>query len=261
MNPIIPFSFESHEIRVTDQSGASWFVLRDLLDAMQSKTTTTAAVESIKQGLGEGFVNDIPLQTAGGAQAVIIVAEPAATYLLSRSNTEKGRELNRFIHVEVLPAIRKTGSYHAPLAPEVRPIIEANRLFRSNLSIAKLVFKGNQALLSANQATLKATGADVLGNLGATHLLAPERDALLTATDIGKQIGLSGQQVNARLEAMGLIWSFRDSKNRKHYEMTDQGAALGETLDTGKRHSDGTPVKQIKWYSRVVGVLNSQEAA
>jgi len=111
MTSLTPFSFDSREIRVVDQNGNPWFILRDLLEAMESKTTTTAAVESIKQGLGEVFVNDIPLQTAGGMQQVIIVAESAATYLLSRSNTEKGRELNRFIHVEVLPSIHKTGSY------------------------------------------------------------------------------------------------------------------------------------------------------
>ncbi len=110
-NQLIHFLFNTKEVRVTDQNGNEWFILRDLLDAMESKTTTTAAVESIKQGLGEVFVNDIPLQTAGGMQQVIIVAESAATYLLSRSNTDKGRELNRFIHVEVLPSIRKTGKY------------------------------------------------------------------------------------------------------------------------------------------------------
>lgn len=63
---IIPFSFESHSIRVTDQNGEPWFVLRDLLEAMETATTVTAAIGSIKQGLGEGFVADIPLQTAGG---------------------------------------------------------------------------------------------------------------------------------------------------------------------------------------------------
>lgn len=122
MNDIIPFSFEQTEIRaVTDEQGDPWFVLRDLLDAMQSKTTTTAAVESINQGLGKGFVNDIPLQTDGGEQQVIIVSEAGATYLLSRSNTETGRRLNRFVHVDILPSIRKTGRYAIPAEPTISP--------------------------------------------------------------------------------------------------------------------------------------------
>lgn len=73
MSQLIPFSFDTHEIRVTDQNGTPWFVLRDLIEAMESKTTTTAAVESIKQGLGGGFASDIPLPTAGGTQQTIIV--------------------------------------------------------------------------------------------------------------------------------------------------------------------------------------------
>ncbi len=117
------FAFDSKEIRVTDQNGDSWFILRDLLDAMESKTTTTAAVESIKQGLGEGFVGDIPLQTAGGTQAAIVIAESAATYLLSRSNTNTGRELNRFIHIEILPSIRKHGRYAVTNQPEQGPTL------------------------------------------------------------------------------------------------------------------------------------------
>jgi len=45
----------------------------------------------------------------------VIVAEAAATYLVARSNTEAGRRLNRFIHTEVLPQIRRTGAYRRPM--------------------------------------------------------------------------------------------------------------------------------------------------
>lgn len=115
------FAFVSHSIRVVFINGDPWFVLRDLLDAMESKTSTNNAIESIKQGLGEGYSNGIPLETSGGIQEITIVAEAGATYLVSRSNTDTGRRLNRFLHAEVLPAIRKTGRYetqNVPLAEE-----------------------------------------------------------------------------------------------------------------------------------------------
>jgi prophage antirepressor-like protein len=105
---ITPFSLDQQQIRViTDDNGDLWFVLRDLLDGMGSSTTTTNALESIKQGLGDGFNKVIPLQTARCEQKIIIVAEPAATYLVARSNTERGRKLNRFIHIELLPTAKK----------------------------------------------------------------------------------------------------------------------------------------------------------
>lgn len=122
MSNLIPFEFETTQVRtITDEHDDPWFVLRDILDAMQSKTKTTDAVESIEQGLGKGFVNDVPLETKGGKQSLTIIAEAAATYLLSRSNTEKGRRLNRFVHVDILPALRKTGRYALPTEPTISP--------------------------------------------------------------------------------------------------------------------------------------------
>jgi prophage antirepressor-like protein len=122
MSGIVPFAFSLDEsvieIRtICNAFGDPWFVLRDLLSAMKSSTTTTAAKLSVEQGLGDGLVFDLPLQTAGGIQTVALVAEAGATFLVSRSNTEAGKKLNRFIHLEVLPQIRKTGQYSRKLSP------------------------------------------------------------------------------------------------------------------------------------------------
>jgi hypothetical protein len=88
MTNLVLFSFDSHEIRVVDQDGEPWFVLRDVLDGMNSSTKLSDAVESISQGLGDGMVADLPIKDrAGRTQTTIIISEPAATYLLSRSNT------------------------------------------------------------------------------------------------------------------------------------------------------------------------------
>lgn len=259
MSNIIPFVFEKNQVRViADDNGEPLFVAKDVAVALGYADTTSAVKQHCK-----GVAEYHPLQTKGGTQDVRIIREPDLYRLVAGSQLPNAQEFERLVFEDILPTIRKTGQYKAPGAvlAEVKPQIDANRLFRSNLSIAKLIFDGNQALLSANQATYKATGADVLGNLGATHLISKERDALLTASDIGKQIGMSGQKVNLMLEEKGLVLSFRDHKNRKQYKLTEHGAKLAETLDTGKKHSDGTPVKQIKWYSRIVDLLKGDKAA
>jgi prophage antirepressor-like protein len=119
MPGIVAYTFDTSEIRtITNDQGEPWFVLRDILAAMGTSTTVTAAVDAVNQGLGKGLVVDIPLQTPGGEQQAVIVAEAAVTYLVARSNTEAGRKLNRFIHTEVLPEIRKTGGYQQrPMSP------------------------------------------------------------------------------------------------------------------------------------------------
>lgn len=262
MSSLIPFSFNSHEIRITDQDGNPWFILRDLLEAMESKTTTTAAVESINQGLGEGFVGDIPLQTTGGVQSTIIVAESAATYLLSRSNTEKGRELNRFIHVEVLPSIRKTGSYSIPPTPAPKLSREERYrlgVYRDAVKTARLIgFEGTMALLSADNYCKSTLGVSVLAGLGATHLLADERGRVYTPTELGKLLypPLSAVKLNLALEAAGL-----QKKEMGGWLPCDDADGLFEWADTGKKHSSGLPVKQLRWFRAVLERLPGAQRA
>lgn len=114
------FAFVSHSIRVVFINGDPWFVLQDLLAAMGSSTQPSVAVASIKQGLGDGVNAVYPIfDSLNREQQVTIVAEAGATYLVSRSNTDTGRRLNRFLHAEVLPALRKTGRYEIPQAKPV----------------------------------------------------------------------------------------------------------------------------------------------
>jgi len=97
--------------------------------------------------LERGLNNVTPLQTAGGVQQVIIVAEPAATYLVARSNTERGRKLNRFIHVEVLPSIRKTGGFQTKtMSLAELALVNAQALVALEKEQARLALEQQQLL-------------------------------------------------------------------------------------------------------------------
>lgn len=170
---IIPFTFENNEIRVIDENGEQWFVVRDLLAAMKSGTKITDAVESIKQGLGKEFVVDVPLQTAGGVQQIVVTKESGATYLLSRSNTEQGRRLNRFIHVEVLPSIRKTGQFSMPKTPGEALVEMANNFLAHERQIAAL---SRQQAETAAQVTALVNGEDYWTVVGYGNLIGEKVD-------------------------------------------------------------------------------------
>lgn len=135
---------------------------------------------------------------------------------------------------------------------------EARLQFKQHLAIAKLVgLTGNQAVLAANKATVEAVGFDVLAAMGVTHLAAPQNEALLTPTDIGNRIGgMSAREVNMALIEHGYQAAFRDAHGAMYYEPTEKGVAAGGTMmDTGKRHGNGTPIRQLKWSSRIVDML------
>lgn len=129
--------------------------------------------------------------------------------------------------------------------------IEAS--FSSCLNIARLCgFNGNLALLSADNGTKALTGVSALALIGATHLLADERGRTYTPTELGKLMDppLTPVKMNLLLEASGL-----QRKELGGWLPTDEAEGLFEWADTGKRHSNGTPVKQLRWFRDVLDHL------
>ena len=116
-----------------------------------------------------------------------------------------------------------------------------------SLNIARMVLEpagitGNQLTISLDNLIKAKTGESMLALTG-THLVAPQAKQLLTPTQLGEPLGLSAIKVNKRLEALGLQF-----KTEAGWQPTDAGLAKGAVmLDTGKRHSSGVPVRQLKW--------------
>ena len=115
------------------------------------------------------------------------------------------------------------------------------------LNIARMVLEpagitGNQLTISLDNLIKAKTGESMLALTG-TQLVAPQAKQLLTPTQLGEPLGLSAIKVNKRLEALGLQF-----KTEAGWQPTDAGLAKGAVmLDTGKRHSSGVPVRQLKW--------------
>lgn len=127
--------------------------------------------------------------------------------------------------------------------------------YKGALALAKLVgYKDNQAHLAANKAVLKATGYNVHAEMN-LQLEAPAQSRLINPSDIGLMINLSGIKVNQLLKDKGFQIDRRDSKNRIVWTPTEKGLKFSTLMDTGKKHSDGTPVQQIKWLESVIKEL------
>jgi prophage antirepressor-like protein len=254
MSNIIPFEFEKFSVRVVDQNGSPWFIAADVCAALELGNVSQAIkrLDDDEQALisNEGIHR--------GSDQINVVNESGLYSLILGSRKPEAKKFKKWVTSEVLPAIRKTGSYTAGRTADQPDIIKANKLFKSCVSVAKLVFKGNQALLSANMATRKATGFDVLDSLGATALLSETQTVDLVASDIGRQFGQSGQKINDFLESIGLQTHMRDHKNRKVWMLTGDGQQFGKYVDTGKKHVDGSPVKQIKWSADVISILSKK---
>jgi hypothetical protein len=116
---------------------------------------------------------------------------------------------------------------------------------------------GNMQTLALNNAMQKEFGVNLLETWDLNGLKSERQEQTLTVSDIAKQLGIGTRKINPILIDTGLQTSHRDHKDRLYYELTDKGLEYGLYLDTNKKHSDGTPIRQIKWYHTVVDVLKA----
>ena len=241
MSNLVPFQFESHAVRViTNDAGEPLFVAKDVAVAL-GYANTSDAIKAHCKGVAQSY----PLQTAGGIQEVRVIREPDLYRLIFKSTLPSAQEFERLVVEEILPAIRKTGTYAKE--PQATLVL---RTATDMVALAHLFgFTGNQALLSADRATNTLTGVSPMQLLGSAHLVSKLQERLLTVTELGKLLGLSAVATNKLLTSSGLQTAQRNAKGDLVYTPTEAGSRYGVFLDTNKKHGDGTPVQQIKWYA------------
>ena len=125
------------------------------------------------------------------------------------------------------------------------PIFE--EIQTASLILEKAGIQGNQLALSLDKAYKARTGDSILALTGII-LVADTQHQLYNPTELGRELGISAIKFNKALEALGY-----QEKIEKKWEMTVLGQAKGGIyLDTNKKHSDGTPVRQLKWPYEVI---------
>ena len=113
----------------------------------------------------------------------------------------------------------------------------------------------NAAAISANQVVTKLTGTNVMQLMGNTHLTAEAQELVFTPSELGERMGgISGRKVNMLLAEAGL-----QAKNGEHWAPLPPAKGLHRVLDTGKRHSNGAMIQQIKWSESVLTRLKQQD--
>lgn len=113
---LIPFAYGSQKVRCVLIDLKPWFVLRDVCNVIEYRHTEGAA-RLVRE-------KDLMIRqtlTPGGPQDVLFVSEPGLYQLLSRCRVPAAEPFQDWLFDEVLPQIRKTGSYQAQPA-QIDPI-------------------------------------------------------------------------------------------------------------------------------------------
>lgn len=247
MNEMTVFSFNDQgQVRtIIDIDGNPLFCGKDVCEILGYANASDAIKQHCK-----GVAKRYPLQTAGGIQEVRFLTEPDLYRLITGSQLPAAQAFEAWIFEEVLPAIRKTGQYKAATANMTSNEF-VSREFAALRSMAITAgLEGNAATVSANNAMVRIHSVSPL-KLLQIELKTPDQQLFLTPTQIAQRLGFSGpREVNKLLAHEG----FQSNINGT-WVPTDKGREYVVLLDTGKRHSDGVMIQQMKWKEKICDKL------
>ena len=136
---------EFGEVRVVMIDGEPWFVAADVARVLE--------IQNVRQNLAD-FDDDekgvCNIYTPGGEQSMLVVNEPGLYRLIFASRKPEAKKFQRWVYHEVLPSIRKTGTYSVvsvdPLAIEREKLALEREKFNVENSEETKLFKRAQLL-------------------------------------------------------------------------------------------------------------------
>lgn len=123
-NEIQVWNYENSEIRTVQVNGEPWFVLSDVCKVLELSSPHKVAERLDGDEKGQ---NQIP--TLGGVQEMAVVNESGLYTVILRSDKPQAKPFRKWVTSEVLPSIRKHGSYSvqsqfADLSPQLQVLIQ-----------------------------------------------------------------------------------------------------------------------------------------
>lgn len=233
-----------------DESGNIWFFAKAIMNHLGYSNIAQAIRSHVS-------ILDVKKEyVASKSSNQLLINESGLNALILASSKPEAKDFKRWVTSDVLPSIRKTGSYVHQESFVIRlPTLAAAEVFESYHKVLTIMgISKNAAIISANQATANDTGINFLERTGHLHLLAPVQELTFTPTELGKMVGISAMKLNIALRDADL-----QQKISTAWNPTDAAKGLYEILDTGKKGREGTPIKQVKWYKKVLEKINLTE--
>lgn len=154
----------------------------------------------VKNRLDKGVVTIEPLETKGGVQQVVFVNEDGLYDVILDSRKPEARAFRKWITSEVLPSIRKTGSYTVPQMSDREIALQESK---QQLERAKLLtslankYSGKYEQILDAHATKELCGEFLLP-------LPESKEKTYSATEVGQQLGITAFKVGRLANANNL---------------------------------------------------------
>lgn len=197
MSNIIPFDFDGHQIRVVaDDSGEPWFSANEVCEVLGFANPHDAVARHVdSDDLGKREAID----ALGRKQLTNHVNESGLYALIFGSTKTETKRFKKWVTSEVLPSIRKTGSYAMPKAarPADTSGLPQYRLARALELAAKTADRILAQLPSLGERARQVVLAKIINPVAGTEVLALPHVAEKhhKAGEVGEMLGITGVMV------------------------------------------------------------------
>jgi len=140
--------FEGKQVRIVEQEGDPWFVLKDVCDVLG---LTNPSIVADRLDIDERSKFNLGRQGDG-----TIVNESGLYSVILRSDKPEAKRFRKWITSDVLPAIRKRGGYLSPAVDFTNPdniqvMLDAWRADRDRLLAAKPAIESHAAMMRSDK--------------------------------------------------------------------------------------------------------------
>ena len=204
MNEIKIFeNVEFGQIRISEKDGEPWFVGKDVAEALGYERSADA----IRSHIDAEDKGVCKIPTPGGKQDLTVINESGLYSLILSSKLPNAKKFKRWVTSEVLPSLRKNGSYDMKKSKASE---EKSKLAEARLMNAKTRMS-NQFLKLANVNTLSKEYKNILVAKAAEILageplisLPKSRQKTYSAKEIGDMFNISANKVGRIANMNGL---------------------------------------------------------
>ena len=186
-------------VRVVECNGEPWFVASDVCRALSiiNSRDAIARLDDDEKGV-------VSTDTPGGMQNMTVTNEPGLYTLVLGSRKPEAKAFKRWITHEVIPSIRKTGSYSVPQAETAADVRAKAMLLNAK---SRMLAAASKAVSNFNLSpvALETLGITMIEEYaGVKTGYRPPVEKTYTATELGQMFGVSANMIGRIAKEHGL---------------------------------------------------------
>lgn len=212
------FTFDKMDVRVIRKDGEPWFVASDVCEALTIGNVSDAVgrLDDDEKGIGT-------VDTLGGAQEQAVINESGLYSLTLTSRKPAAKRFKKWVTSEVLPSIRKTGTY---TVGQPQPAFQIPATLSAALRLA--AEQAEQIEQQQAQLAITAPKAQALDRIA-------QADGEMCITNAAKTIGVQPKKLFEWMERHDWIYRRPGSKRHTAYQARIKAGYLTHKVTTVER--------------------------